>query len=346
MNFSTTSKANNRILIGVAALAALLWPLAAQAASKPKGIDIEIPYEATLLKTPGLKAPYYLNPDGHEMVVSDQAGGVFRVTMAGKVTELAGKAKVKHPAGVAIAPAGFGSYAGQVFVLTAADPKSACEVDRIDNSGAVSKFADLPDAAGGKAIDCRDLEFGPAGSPYAGKLYAETSANSTIYAIDSTGKASVFGSYDKPLGFELMTIGFLPSNDPKAPNAMLAGMRPKMGGASKIGRLGVIGADGKLKDDPYLVGFIRPTGFGYSPGGWGSYPNAFFIADTGKLAEQNHGEADGTLLRVYKGVARPFAGRLVDPTCLKFIGNKMVLCDPAAKGKAGDGAIVVISSML
>ena len=113
------------------------------------------------------------------MVVSDQAGGVYSVTFAGKATALADKTKIKNPAGVAIGPAGFGSNAGNVFVLAATGGiKGACEVERIDKSGAVSTFAKLSDAA---ATECRDLEFGAAGSPFAGKLYAVTSGNATIY---------------------------------------------------------------------------------------------------------------------------------------------------------------------
>ena len=46
---------------------------------------------------------------------------------------------------------------------------------------------------------------------------------------------------------------------------MLIGMRAKGAFASKVGRIGMIGADGKLKDDIYLVGFIRPSGFAWSP---------------------------------------------------------------------------------
>ena len=91
--------------------------------------------------------------------------------------------------------------------------KGPCEVERIDKSGAVSTFAKLPDAA---ATECRDLEFGAAGSPFAGKLYAVASGNSTIYAIDSSGKASAFGTYNKPVVFELTTITFPPSSDTKA----------------------------------------------------------------------------------------------------------------------------------
>ena len=309
-----------------------------------KGLDVEVPFEIKALKTPGLVAPYFVQDDHGAMVVSDQAGGVFSVTFAGKVTPLADKTKVKNPAGVAIGPTGFGSYAGNVFVLAAADAKGPCEVERIDKSGAVSTFAKLPDA-GAPATECRDLEFGAAGTPFAGKLYAVASGNATIYAIDASGKASAFGTYDKPVAFELTTITFPRASDSKAANTMLIGMRAKGANASKVGRIGMIGADGKLKDDVYLVGFIRPSGFAWSPSNFGSYADELMIADTGRLASENDNQRDGTVYRVEKGIARGFASGLMDPTDMKFIGAKAVICDPAEKGK-GQGAIVIISSLL
>src|SRR5208283_1419272 len=108
------------------------------ASAAGKGLDVEVPYEINALKAPGLVAPYFLQDNHGVMVVSDQAGGVFSVTFGGKVTPLAGKSKIKNPAGVAIGPSGFGSYEGNVFVLaTAGDIKAPCEVERIDKSGSV-----------------------------------------------------------------------------------------------------------------------------------------------------------------------------------------------------------------
>jgi hypothetical protein len=350
MNSSQKTLRNN-LTIGLTFGTALLlaWTITVStstfAAGKAKGIEVEIPYEATVLKT-SLVSPLYLNEASGGMVVSDAAGGVYLVTMGGKATELASKSKLKHPAGVAVSPAGFG-VAGQVYVLSSGDdPAGPCEVDAIDKSGAVSTFAKLPDAGSGKPTDCRDLEFGAKGTPYTGKLYAVVSGNSTIYVIDSAGKATAFGSYDKPNAWDLMTIGFASAQDSKAPNMMLVGIRLRMGGAAKLGRIGVIAPDGKLKDEPYLVGFIRPTGFGTSPANWGSYGDTFFIADFGKPASEEGGAADGTVYRVYKDVPRPYASNLADPTCLKFIGGKMVIADPAIKGPSGQGGIVIISSLL
>jgi hypothetical protein len=351
MSSSENSPRNNRfsiaIILGAVFTAATFQALSlrALAAEKKKGIEVEIPYEATVLKT-SLVSPLYLYEASGGMVVSDGAGGVYAVTLSGKSTELAGRSKLKHPAGVAVAPSGFGT-AGQVYVLSSGDdPAGPCEVDAIDKSGSVSTFAKLPDAGGGKPTECRDLEFGAKGTPYAGKLYAVTSGNSTIYAIDAAGKAAAFGSYDKPNAWDLTTIGFAAGNDSKAPNMMLVGMRLKMGGAAKLGRIGIVGPDGKLKDDPYLVGFIRPTGFGTSPANWGSYGSVFFIVDYGKSASDEGGISDGAIYRVYKDVPRPYASNLADPTSMKFIGGKMVIADPAIRGKPGAGAIVVISSLL
>ena len=347
MNFSKRKSKFSilAIALSVAALAIAALPGLTNSIARASGagLDVEVPFEIKALKAPGLVAPYFLQDNHGTMVVSDQAGGVYSVTFGGKATALADKTKIRNPAGVAIGPSGFGSYEGNVFVLAAAGGiKGACEVERIDKSGAVSTFAKLPDAG---ATECRDLEFGAAGSPFAGKLYAAASGNATIYAVDSSGKASVFGAYTKPLSFELTTITFPPASDSKAAGMMLVGMRAKGSFASKVGRISIVGPDGKMKDEVYLVGFIRPSGFAWSPSSFGSYGDELLIADTGKFASENNNERDGNIYRVERDIARPFASGLMDPTDLKFIGNKAVICDPAEKGK-GEGAIVIISSLL
>jgi hypothetical protein len=342
-DFSILSVFATALSIAALTIAALPSLTNSIARASGAGLEVEVPFEINALKAPGLVAPYFIQDNHGVMVVSDQAGGVYSVTFGGKVTPLADKTKIKNPAGVAIGPAGFGSYAGNVFVLAATGGiKGPCEVDRIDKSGAVSTFAKLPDAA---ATECRDLEFGTDGSPFAGKLYAAVSGNATIYAIDSSGKASAFGTYNKPVPFELTTITFAPSSDSKAGGMMLVGMRAKGSFAAKVGRISVVGADGKMKDQVYLVGFIRPSGFAWSPSTFGSYGDELLIADTGKFASENDNERDGNIYRVEKDLARPFASGLMDPTDMKFIGNKAVICDPAEKGK-GQGAIVIISSLL
>jgi hypothetical protein len=339
-SFSTFATALSVAALIIAALPGLTNSLARAAGA---GLDVEVPFEIKALKAPGLVAPYFLQDNHGVMVVSDQAGGVYSVTFGGKATPLADKTKLKNPAGVAVGPSGFGSYEGNVFVLAATGGiKGPCEVERIDKSGAVSTFAKLPDAG---ATECRDLEFGAASSSFAGKLYAVTSGNSSIYAIDSSGKASAFGSFTKPVEFELTTITFPPASDSKAAGSMLVGMRAKASPASKVGRIAMVGADGKMKDEVYLVGFIRPSGFAWSPSTFGSYSDELFIADTGKFASENDNTRDGNIYRVERDIARPFASGLMDPTDMKFIGSRAVICDPAEKGK-GQGAIVIISSML
>jgi hypothetical protein len=337
MNSRTRS---NRFLSFVALSAMTVASLGLSRMAFGAGLDVEIPFEIKPLKS-SVVAPYFIADDKGTIIVSDQAGGIYSVTMAGKATSLAPKTKLKNPAGVAVGPAGFGSGAGQYFVLNTNDIKDACEVDQVDKSGNVTTFSKLP--AG--ATDCRDLEFGAAGTPFAGKLYAATTGNATIYAIDSSGKATAFGSYDKPVPFELTTIGFAPASDPKAPGMMLVGMRAKMAGAAKVGRVAIVGPDGKMKDDVYLVGFIRPSGFGYSPASFGTYDSVFFIVDTGRFVTENNGERDGAVYRLEKGIARPYASGLMDPTDMKFFGSKMVIADPAEKGK-GAGSLVVITSMM
>ena len=311
-----------------------------------KGLDIEIAYEFKPVAITGATSPVYVQVDNGKLIFSDAAGAVYSAPMAGGAASLL--AKVPNPGGVAIAPAGFGSYAGQIFVLSESDLKSPCEVMRIDK-GTASSFAKLPDAGkinGGKGTECRDLEFGAAGSPFAGKLYAVTNGNSTIYEIDSGGKAKALSTFDGTPAYEITSISFTAANDPKAPNSMLAGMRPRMEVASRVGRIGVIGADGKEKTQ-YQLGFISPTGWGYAPPRFGNYAGNFFIVDAGRPAAKNNGDRDGQVYRIdNKGIIRGFASGLVDPNCLRITGNTMVIADPSEQGKPGKGAIVVISSML
>jgi hypothetical protein len=315
-------------------------------AAAGKGLDVEITYEIKALKITGATSPVYVQVDNGKLIFSDASGAVLSAPMrGGSATTLA---KVANPAGLAIAPAGFGSYAGQVFVASGSDEKTPCEVMRIGGAAATS-FAKLPDAGklnGGKATECRDLEFGAAGSPFAGKLYAVANGNATIYEIDSSGKAKPFATFDGAPAFEIGSIAFTAANDPKAPNSMLAGMRPRMEIAAKVGRISVLGADGQLKTE-YLVGFVNPTGWGYAPPGFGNYAGNLFIVDAGRPAAKNEAERDGNVYRVdNKGVTRPYASGLVDPNCLRITGNTMLIADPSEQGKPGKGAIVVITSML
>ncbi|MFZ0887901.1 MAG: hypothetical protein WA005_05560 [Candidatus Binataceae bacterium] len=337
------------VAIAVIAFVATGWVRDARAQGG-KGYDTEFGFTFAPVKAKGLVAPVYVQEQSEgKVVVSDLgAGQVFSVGVEGGAAKPSGK--LKKVAGVAIGPAGFGSYAGIIFALApeGGDVKAPCAVYRFDQSGAAAVFAKLPDAGslgGGKATDCRDLEFGAAGSPYAGKLYALTNGNAAIYEIDASGKARAFGVFDKPVAFEVNNLGFTSPTDSKAPNAMLLSARPRMETAAKVGRIAIVGRDGKLGGDPYLVGFIRPTGFAFAPSGFASYGRVLFIADAGRLASENAGEHDGRIYRVFKGVAREYATGMVDPSALKFVGNTMVICDPAAHGKPGSGALLTIAPM-
>lgn len=329
---------------GIAMAAAVALTLACGArvaAAAGKGYDTEYAYSMKGAGKAPLAAPGYVQDGGGKLIVSDHDadGGTIFTTApgGGKPTALG---KVKGAAGVAVAPAGFGTHGGEIFVLATADDGN-CVIDRLDKSGAVTLFAKLPDTGSAKPTGGRALEFGAAGGPFAGKLYASINGNATVYEITPAGQARAFITFDKP-PLEVAGLGFTASNDPKAANAMLVANRPLMPGGARLGKISVVDASGKLALDPYLVGFVRPTAFAYSPANFGVYPGVFFIVDAGKLAGENDGAKDGTIYRVDKGVAHSFATGMVDPTSLRFVGKSMVLADPAAGGKPGTGAIITI----
>src|ERR1700688_4439798 len=87
----------------------------ARAQEEAKGYNAEdFGFAMGPVKAKGLVAPVYAQVAGDNVVVSDvAAGGVFSVAAAGGDAIAVGK--IKKPAGVAIAPDGFGSYGGQIF---------------------------------------------------------------------------------------------------------------------------------------------------------------------------------------------------------------------------------------
>ena len=152
MNLSPTTPRNSFLLraflLGTAfvGLYALCTPPRAIAAGKSKGIDVEIPYEANVLKA-SVVAPQYLNEASGGMVVSDASGGLYSVTLIGTTTALEGKSKLKHPGGVASAPARFGT-AGQLYVLSSGyDAADRARSIRSTSRGRFD-FAKLFDAGG------------------------------------------------------------------------------------------------------------------------------------------------------------------------------------------------------
>jgi len=188
------TRKNNRMKFSLAAMILAVVALTSLVNAAGKGLDIEIAYEIKALKITGSTSPIYVQVQGDKLIFSDGSGAVMSAPMGGGTG--ATMAKVDKPAGVAIAPAGFGSYSGQVFVASGSDEKSPCQIMRIGGASA-SPFATLPDAGkvnGGKATECRDLEFGT--GPFAGKLYAVANGNATIYQIDPSGKATAFATFD------------------------------------------------------------------------------------------------------------------------------------------------------
>src|ERR1700722_12789046 len=180
--------------IAAVVMSAMMPESAGIANAQGKGLDIEIAYEIKALKISGSTSPVYVQVQGDKLIFSDASGSVMSAPMGGGTGTVL--AKVAKPAGGGIGPAGFGWCAGQVFVASGSDAASPCEIMRIGGSSATS-FAKLPDAGklnGGKATECRDLEFGT--GPFAGKLYAVANGNATIYEIDSSGKAKAFGTFD------------------------------------------------------------------------------------------------------------------------------------------------------
>ena len=190
------------IALTIAAIRGLTNSIARAAGA---GLEVEVPFEIKALKTPGLVAPYFFQDKHGTMVVSDQAGGVYRVTFAGKVTRARGQDQDQESRRSCCRSCGIWLVRGQTCSCSrrggmprAVRGRANRQVRRGQHFRQTARRRRRP--------QCRDLGIRRGGVPFAGKLYAAVSGNATIYAIDSSGKASVFGTYNKPVVFELTTI--------------------------------------------------------------------------------------------------------------------------------------------
>jgi hypothetical protein len=124
---------------------------------------------------------------GQYLVVGHDASGAFVMTVAGNgtvtpVTSVPAGGEFVTPV---LAPSGFGSVAGQVLVT--ANSGGNGTVSAIDQMGNLSPFASVPAA----------LLFGAAFAPQGfgavgGELLATDGGTGRIFAIDSTGNATLF----------------------------------------------------------------------------------------------------------------------------------------------------------
>ncbi len=298
----------------------------------------------------------WLNDDGK--VRGDKGSRMLSINAQGEVTVRVDADKMKPvSAGFDFAPADFGAYGGHIFALS--QPKVGSEnqvenylIQRIapaDNY-AVSVYCTLP------ALDAKrvsgtgvDAAFAPPGSAFAGKLYAITSSNGTIYTVAADGKCAPFTTFDESRHGAPLYLRFAEDGQ----SLLVTVVRGGLYKASGTAVLRVL-PDGTIVDKAVAEGGTMFGGLDIAPAGFGAYGGQLFIVDVGSfeipVPQGQALRADGKVYRVTpEGRLEVVVSGLINPWGLRFVGNRLWVSDINGdfiygKRELPDGFIVEVTA--
>lgn len=332
----------------------------------PPTIQVESGFTARVLVPPGqLYDPLFMLPRDDAVWMNDDGGEekdrgsrILSVNGEGEVSVLAGIGKLSPVTGFDVAPEGFGEFAGQIFTL--AQAKVAVEgatanhiIQRVNPEGGytASVFCTLPETGEGKFSGFgADARFGPEGSPFAGKFFAVTGYNDTIYQVTPDGKCTPFISFDREQFGSPAGLAFSPDGK----TLLVTVTRGGVVGArvSQGGSIVRVSPNGTVVDKPLVEGLTAPMGMDYAPEGFGPYAGQLFVADLGSIQVPvpmtQPLAADGKLYRVTpEGELRLVAAGFFNPAGVRFIGKELWVSDIngdfiAGKRELPDGFVVEI----
>jgi hypothetical protein len=279
---------------------------------------------------------------------SGNGGQFVEVDASGKVTVLMGPSQIKPIVAADVAPAEFGNYEGQVFSIAEVQPADVIQRIDVTNKTAtdvcVLPTVPLNPARPGGGYEAR---FGPAGSPFAGKFFAITTGNDTVYQVTPDGTCTPFITFDgkrfsRPLG-----LAFTPD----AKTMLVSGIVPTAS-EGKRGAIARVTPDGRIEEKLFAEGFVRSTGFARAPEGFGAYGGQWFVGDYGALGPVQRGRPlmpDGKIYRIAPdGRLQLVARGFVNPEGLTFVNGRLWIVDIAGDFLGGrevpDGFMVAIEA--
>lgn len=344
----------------------------------PPEIHAEPGFAARLLVLPGeTYDPLFMRDHGDEVWVNDDGGQegnagsqILAVDHRGHVRKVVEVGRLLPVTGFDFAPAGFGPWRGQIFSL--AQPAVGTwglirnhVIQRVDPAGSDKGvvFCTLPSvgtqslggALPGTPAYGIDARFGPEGSPFAGRFFADTMMNGTIYQVTADGKCTPFVSFDRqawgsPQGLTFSRDGahmIVANNNDEG--SVIARVRP----------------DGAIEPQPLLrVGGLWVTGMDYAPPGFGVWGGQLFMAalkvdkaliegaKSGDLQdEQTHPPRSigGVYRLTGTGELKLVASGFRSPQAVHFVGDKLWVSDVNGDFIAGhrelpDGFIVELTA--
>lgn len=331
----------------------------------PPAITAAAGFSATTKVAPGqLYDPLVMLRVGDKMWLNDDGGEegekgsrLLAVDAAGTITTLAGIGKLLPTTGFDVAPEGYGAYGGQIFTLT--QPKVALPgglmnhlVIRVEPARdyANTTVCTLPEAGSKKIAGFGlDARFGPAGTPFANRLFVITILNNAIYEVTADGKCTPFVVFDGEQYSAPTLMAFTPDGQQMLV-AVSRGAFDISSTAPPEGAIVRVAPDGRIDPQPLYSGAGRPMGMAYAPSGFGDYAGQLFFADIGlfqvPVPMTQALQPDGRVFRLTPdGKAELVASGLHNPIGVNFFDGKLWVTDIngdfiAGKRELPDGFIV------
>jgi hypothetical protein len=297
--------------------------------------------EARLLVPPGeLYDPLYphahagaiwINDDGGEE--GEWGGRIVALGAGGLVAPVVAFGRLLPVTGFDVAPPGFGTFGGSIFALTQprVGEKGASQdhlIQRVDPAGGAAAETFCALATGGKADAAPsgygiDARFGPPGSAFAGRFFAVTGLNGTVYQATPDGRCTPFAVFDARRDGMPAGLAFSPDG----------GILWVALGNDAGGRIARIRPDGSLAE-PLLLGkqAPHPMGLAFAPAGFAVGEGELFLTEFGEFGLPVPGTqplpADGRVLRVdARGEVHLVASGFKNPAGLLFDGDRLVVAD-------------------
>lgn len=334
----------------------------------PPSITAEAGFTVTVLVPPGhLYDPLWLVPRDGVVWLNDDGGEegakgsrLFALDQEGRLSTLIELGKLLPVTGFDVAPASFGPFAGQIFTLAQAQVAVAGAtanhiIQRVDpgHGYEASVFCTLPstgqanEGVSGFGVDAR---FGPEGTPFAGKFFAVTAYNSTIYQVTPDGVCTPFVTFDGHRFAAPAGLGFALDGKTMLVTVSQGDIvgTPAAGGGAVVR----VSPTGQVESQPFVRGLTRPMGLDFAPPEFRSFAGQLFVTDmeniqvpvpmTQPLA------ADGKLYRITAdGTPHLVASGFFNPVGVRFLKERLWVTDIngdfiAGKRELPDGFLVEI----
>ena len=325
----------------------------------PPIIKPETGFKATVLVPPGhMYDPGSLVPSGRAIWINDDGGEdgehggrIFSVTRAGVVSTLVDIDRLLPIVGFDVAPPSFGAFGGKILAL--AQPRAGLQgsvenhvILQIDphSHAPASRVCTLPahgPVNGGVAGAGAAAHFGPAGSRFAGKFFALTILNGTIYQMSAAGVCEPFVTFDgnpwgAPFDFSFSSDGSRMIVSVSKGNLSFGeqGNFSSEGFERKTlsnlgGAIVAVSPEGAIDAQPLVQGLRRPFSVRVAPASMRQFGGEIFFVDMGEMQVPvpmtQPLKPDGLVYRVSKdGQVHVVAAGFINPGSLLFVDDRTI----------------------